>query len=86
MNERISSHTAPSWSAKTMLLVPVYPEEVSVKNLAKATGRKAEHICSMIQALPSDFPLAERGTRRERFLCFPSKEAKRRAFEGVFNV
>ena len=86
MNERISSHTAPSWSAKTMLLVPVYPEEVTVKRLAKAVGKKADSIWSMIQSLPSDFPLAERGTRRERFLCFPSKEAKKRAFEGVFNV
>ena len=80
---KISERSRLPLSARLMLDVPVYPEEVTVRKLAKDTGKSAGYISLMISALPVAFPIAERTSGHDRFLCFPSAEAKEQAFKGA---
>lgn len=71
---------------RIMLLVPVYPEEVTVKKIARSTWRYSAEIRLLIDRLPADMPLAERKEGRTTYLTFPSIEAKRRAVGEKYAV
>ena len=70
------------WSDNPLwLLAPVYPEEISVSELARAKGKSIRAMESMVLGLPTFFPIAERVERTETFLCFPTLSDKQRAMK-----
>lgn len=71
---------------RLLLLVPVYPGEVSIYKLARSTWRLSADVIRMVESLPSDVPLAERHEGRRTYLTFPSIEDKRKAIGGAFVV
>ena len=71
---------------RLMLLIPVYPYEVTTKKLAKSTWMMATDIIHLVASLPADTPIAERKEGTNTYLTFPSIEAKRKAIGGVYAV
>ena len=71
---------------RLLLLIPVYPYETTVSEIAKATGRNGKKIARMILNLPAYFPIAERNGDNGNYFSFPDISSKRSAFRGVFNV
>ena len=71
---------------RLLLLIPVYPYETTVSEIARAAGRNGKDISRMIINLPAYFPIAERPGASENYFSFPDAASKKMAFKGVFNV
>ena len=60
-------------------LVPVYPAEISLSAIARATGLSNGDVRVIMYSLVADIPLAERLEGKDVLLCFPSMEARTQA-------
>lgn len=70
---------------RMLLLIPVYPDELSPSRISKILGMRREDVDKVLLSLPSSCLLAERNERGRKYLTFPDIEAKRRAIgNGYF--
>lgn len=67
----------PSGMSRILLLVPVYPDEVTIRQLVKSTGVSGRTLKEWLSCLAADFPLAERTEGRSTILCWPTIEKKK---------
>lgn len=71
---------------RILLLIPVYPLEVKVGDIARGMGRSVSDVLWEIASLNADIPLAERMKGGSRVFCFPSIESKRSVLGDTYRI
>ena len=66
-------------SIEVVKAIPAYPDEISVKDIAKKLKKGTDHVYHVILSFPALMPVCQDGSN----LCFASLEDKRRTLRAM---